>query len=53
MRKATQAVQGVTVRKTGDTNILTIAFVPTDGSMDKTGYCRQAASNIQGSAGLR
>ncbi len=31
-----QAVQnqGVTVRKTGDTNILTIAFVSTDGSMD-------------------
>lgn len=37
MRKLPQAVQdqGVTVRKTGDTNILTIAFVSTDGSMDK------------------
>ena len=37
MNKLPQAVQtqGVTVRKTGDTNILTIAFVSTDGSMDK------------------
>ncbi|MGP8829078.1 multidrug efflux RND transporter permease AcrD [Klebsiella quasipneumoniae] len=45
MRKLPQAVQnqGVTVRKTGDTNILTLAFVSTDGSMDAD----YVASNIQ------
>jgi multidrug efflux pump len=44
-----QAVQnqGVTVRKTGDTNILTIAFVSTDGSMDKQDIADYVASNIQ------
>ncbi len=49
MRKLPQAVQnqGVTVRKTGDTNILTIAFVSTDGSMDKQDIADYVASNIQ------
>ncbi|MDR8341203.1 hypothetical protein FPK43_25750, partial [Acinetobacter baumannii] len=44
-----QAVQnqGVTVRKTGDTNILTLAFVSTDGSMDKQDIADYVASNIQ------
>jgi multidrug efflux pump len=37
----------VTVRKTGDTNILTIAFVSTDGSMDKQDIADYVASNIQ------
>lgn len=48
MRKLPQAVQnqGVTVRKTGDTNILTIAFVSTDGSMDKQDIADYVASNI-------
>ncbi len=47
--KLPQAVQnqGVTVRKTGDTNILTIAFVSTDGSMDKQDIADYVASNIQ------
>ncbi|HCJ0622942.1 multidrug efflux RND transporter permease AcrD [Klebsiella variicola] len=49
MRKLPQAVQnqGVTVRKTGDTNILTLAFVATDGSMDKQDIADYVASNIQ------
>ncbi|HDY3258714.1 TPA: efflux RND transporter permease subunit [Salmonella enterica] len=49
MRKLPQAVQdqGITVRKTGDTNILTIAFVSTDGSMDKQDIADYVASNIQ------
>ena len=49
MRKLPQAVQnqGVTVRKTGDTNILTLAFVSTDGSMDKQHIADYVASNIQ------
>lgn len=49
MRKLPQAVQnqGVTVRKTGDTNILTIAFVSTDGSMDKQDIADYVASNIR------
>ncbi|WP_313050165.1 multidrug efflux RND transporter permease AcrD [Atlantibacter subterraneus] len=49
MRKLPQAVQnqGVTVRKTGDTNILTIAFVSTDGSMNKQDIADYVASNIQ------
>ncbi len=49
LRKLPQAVQtqGVTVRKTGDTNILTIAFVSTDGSMDKQDISDYVASNIQ------
>lgn len=37
----------MTVRKTGDTNILTIAFVSTDGSMDKQDIADYVASNIQ------
>lgn len=48
LRKLPQAVQNqVTVRKTGDTNILTIAFVSTDGSMDKQDIADYVASNIQ------
>ncbi len=49
MRKLPQAVQnqGVTVRKTGDTNVLMIAFVSTDGSMDKQDIADYVASNIQ------
>lgn len=49
MKKLPQAVQnqGVTVRKTGDTNILTIAFVSTDGSMDKQDIADYVASNVQ------
>ena len=49
MKKLPQEVQnqGVTVRKTGDTNILTIAFVSTDGSMDKQDIADYVASNIQ------
>lgn len=47
--KLPQAVQnqGITVRKSGDTNILTIAFVSTDGSMDKQDISDYVASNIQ------
>ncbi|VTM57994.1 aminoglycoside efflux pump [Klebsiella pneumoniae] len=37
----------MTVRKTGDTNILTLAFVSTDGSMDKQDIADYVASNIQ------
>ncbi|SFU14288.1 multidrug efflux pump [Kosakonia arachidis] len=49
LRKLPQDVQnqGVTVRKTGDTNILTLAFVSTDGSMDKQDIADYVASNIQ------
>ncbi|BDH44969.1 multidrug efflux RND transporter permease subunit [Salmonella enterica subsp. enterica serovar Choleraesuis] len=49
LRKLPQAVQtqGVTVRKTGDTNILMLAFVSTDGSMDKQDIADYVASNIQ------
>ncbi|PKH21747.1 aminoglycoside/multidrug transporter subunit AcrD [Enterobacterales bacterium CwR94] len=49
LRKLPQAVQqqGVTVSKTGDTNILMIAFVSTDGSMDKQDIADYVASNIQ------
>ncbi|MGY5955976.1 multidrug efflux RND transporter permease AcrD [Kosakonia sp. BK9b] len=49
LRKLPQKVQnqGVTVRKTGDTNILTLAFVSTDGSMDKQDIADYVASNIQ------
>ncbi|MGN7915565.1 multidrug efflux RND transporter permease AcrD [Enterobacter sp. 22466] len=39
--------QGVTVRKTGDSNILTIAFVSTDGSMNKQDIADYVASNVQ------
>ena len=49
LRKLPQAVQsqGVTVNKTGDTNILMVAFVSTDGSMDKQDIADYVASNIQ------
>ncbi|WP_411901151.1 efflux RND transporter permease subunit, partial [Salmonella enterica] len=49
VRKLPKTVQdqGVTVRKTGDTNILTIAFVSTAGSMDKPDIAYYVARNIQ------
>ncbi|KQN54946.1 multidrug efflux RND transporter permease AcrD [Erwinia sp. E602] len=49
LRKLPQAVQsqGVTVNKTGDSNILMVAFVSTDGSMDKQDISDYVASNIQ------
>ena len=49
MKKLPQSVQnqGVTVRKTGDTNILTLAFISTDGSMDKQDISDYVASNLQ------
>ncbi|WP_113626954.1 multidrug efflux RND transporter permease AcrD [Pectobacterium peruviense] len=48
-RKLPQEVQqqGVTVSKTGDTNILMVAFVSTDGSMDKQDISDYVATNIQ------
>lgn len=49
VRKLPQQVQsqGVTVRKTGDNNILMVAFVSTDGSMDKQDIADYVASQIQ------
>lgn len=49
LRKLPQPVQaqGVSVRKTGDTNILMIAFVSTDGSMDKQDIADYVASQLQ------
>ncbi|MDW8847140.1 multidrug efflux RND transporter permease AcrD [Erwinia sp. MMLR14_017] len=49
LRKLPQDVQsqGVTVTKTGDTNILMVAFVSTDGSMDKQDISDYVASNVQ------
>ena len=49
LRKLPQAVQsqGVTVNKTGDSNILMVAFVSTDGSMDKQDIADYVASNLQ------
>lgn len=49
LRKLPQDVQsqGVTVTKTGDTNILMVAFVSTDGSMDKQDIADYVASNVQ------
>lgn len=49
LRKLPQDVQsqGVTVTKTGDSNILMVAFVSTDGSMDKQDISDYVASNIQ------
>lgn len=49
LRKLPQDVQqqGVTVNKTGDSNILMLAFVSTDGSMDKQDIADYVASNIQ------
>lgn len=48
-RKLPQEVQqqGVTVSKTGDTNILMVAFVSTDGNMDKQDIADYVATNIQ------
>ncbi len=39
--------QGVTVSKTGDTNLMMVAFVSTDGSMSKQDISDYVASNIQ------
>ena len=49
LRKLPQDVQqqGVTVSKTGESNILMLAFVSTDGSMDKQDIADYVASNIQ------
>ena len=49
LRRLPQPVQqqGVTVSKTGETNILMIAFVSTDGSMDKQDISDYVASQIQ------
>jgi len=49
LRKLPQPVQaqGVNVRKTGDTNILMVAFVSTDGSMDKQDIADYVASQLQ------
>ncbi|MBG6246094.1 aminoglycoside/multidrug transporter subunit AcrD [Candidatus Symbiopectobacterium sp. 'North America'] len=49
MRKLPQDVQQqwVTVNKTEDTNILMIAFVSTDGSMEKQDSSDYVASNVQ------
>ncbi|CAK8740459.1 Multidrug efflux pump subunit AcrB [Sodalis praecaptivus] len=44
-----QAVQsqGVTVSKTGDTNLMMVAFVSTDGSMDKQDIADYVVSHVQ------
>jgi len=49
LRRLPQPVQaqGVNVRKTGDSNILMIAFVSTDGSMDKQDISDYVASQLQ------
>lgn len=49
LRKLPQPVQaqGVNVRKTGDSNILMVAFVSTDGSMDKQDIADYVASQLQ------
>ncbi len=49
LRRLPQPVQaqGVNVRKTGDSNILMIAFVSTDGSMDKQDIADYVASQLQ------
>ncbi|UWS31697.1 multidrug efflux RND transporter permease AcrD [Erwinia pyrifoliae] len=49
LRKLPQDVQaqGVNVNKTGDTNILMVAFVSTDGSMDKQDIADYVASHLQ------
>ncbi|WP_072930372.1 multidrug efflux RND transporter permease AcrD [Nissabacter archeti] len=39
--------QGVTVSKTGDTNLMMVAFVSTDGSMDKQDIADYVATNLQ------
>ncbi|MGA8120524.1 multidrug efflux RND transporter permease AcrD [Rouxiella badensis] len=43
----TVQTQGVTVSKTGDTNLMMVAFVSTDGSMSKQDISDYVASNIQ------
>lgn len=49
MKRLPQAVQsqGITVTKTGDTSLMMVAFVSTDGSMDKQDISDYVASNIQ------
>jgi len=49
LRRLPQPVQaqGVNVRKTGDSNILMVAFVSTDGSMDKQDIADYVASQLQ------
>lgn len=48
-RRLPQAVQsqGVTVSKTGDTNLMMVAFVSTDGSMDKQDIADYVVSQVQ------
>ncbi|CAJ0996082.1 multidrug efflux RND transporter permease AcrD [Sodalis praecaptivus] len=48
-RRLPQAVQsqGVTVSKTGDTNLMMVAFVSTDGSMDKQDIADYVVSHVQ------
>ncbi|HEY0207469.1 multidrug efflux RND transporter permease AcrD [Acerihabitans sp.] len=47
-RRLPQAVQaqGVTVTKTGDSNLMLVAFVSTDGSMDKSDIADYMVSNL-------
>ncbi|MGL9734301.1 MAG: efflux RND transporter permease subunit [Symbiopectobacterium sp.] len=40
-------IRGFTVNKTGDTNILMIAFISTDGSMQKQDTPDYVANNVQ------
>ncbi len=49
LRRLPQAVQsqGVTVSKTGDSNLMMIAFVSTDGTMDKQDISDYVVSHIQ------
>ncbi|QCR35359.1 multidrug efflux RND transporter permease AcrD [Nissabacter sp. SGAir0207] len=49
LRRLPQEVQqqGVTVTKTGDTNLMMVAFVSTDGSMDKQDIADYVATNLQ------
>ncbi len=48
-RRLPQAVQsqGVTVSKTGDSNLMMIAFVSTDGSMDRSDIADYMVSHLQ------
>ncbi|WP_413737652.1 multidrug efflux RND transporter permease AcrD [Sodalis sp. RH21] len=48
-RRLPQAVQtqGITVTKTGDSNLMMVAFVSTDGSMDKSDIADYMVSNLQ------
>ncbi|MDU6410495.1 MAG: multidrug efflux RND transporter permease AcrD [Yersiniaceae bacterium] len=49
LRRLPQDVQqqGVSVSKTGDTNLMMVAFVSTDGSMDKQDIADYVATNLQ------